>query len=105
MSSAKNQLQLLQHNIQNLLMQKQQVESNLLELDSALTELQTANNAYKIVGRIMVAASKNDLQKDVQEKKEVAQVRLNSLEKQEELLKKKFEEAQKEVMKELKKKE
>src|SRR3989338_8464029 len=84
MSSDKvNQLQVLQHNLQNILMQKQQLESQVAEIDSALEGLTSTDKAYKIVGRIMVASSKEDLQKDLESSKEVQELRLKNLVNQE----------------------
>ena len=106
MSSDKvNQLQVLQHNLQNILMQKQQLESQVAEIDSALEGLTSTDKAYKIVGRIMVASAKEDLQKDLESSKEVQELRLKNLVNQENSLKKKFAEAQEEAMKELKSKQ
>ena len=105
MASAKiNQLQLLQQNLQNVLNQKQQLESQLIELDSALTEVKTTEKAYKIIGKIMVACPTEKLAKDLQEKKEVIEIRFKNFAKQEERLKAGLEEAQQEVMQELKQK-
>ncbi|MFH1276650.1 MAG: prefoldin subunit beta [Candidatus Woesearchaeota archaeon] len=98
-----NQLQVLQHNLQNISMQKQQIESQVNELDSALEGIKSTNKTYKIVGRIMIAASKEDLKSDLESKKEVMGLRLKNLINQENSLKSKFEEAQQEAMKELKK--
>ena len=100
-----NQLQVLQHNLQNILMQKQQLESQVAEIDSALEGLTLTDKAYKIVGRIMVASAKEDLQKDLESSKEVQELRLKNLVNQENSLKKKFAEAQEEAMKELKSKQ
>ncbi len=97
-----NQLQLLQQNLQNLVLQKQQVQNQLLETDSALAELNTTDKAYKIVGKIMLAASKENLIKDLNEKKEVSEVRIKNFKEQENSLQKNIEEVQKEVMEELK---
>jgi len=96
------QLQLLQHNLQNIQMQKQQLETQLIELDSALKELKSTDKAYKIVGKIMIASSKEDLSKDLELKKEVVEVRLKNFVKQEERLKQNMEDVQKEVMEEMK---
>lgn len=104
MSSKVNQLQLLQQNLHNFAMQKQQLESQLVELDSALKELKTSSKTYKIIGKIMISASEADLKKDLEEKKDVLKVRLDNIIKQEENLKKTFEKTQKEVMSELKEK-
>lgn len=97
-----NQLQLLQQNLQNLVMQKQQVQNQLLEIDSALSELGTTDKAYKIVGKIMLASSKENLIKDLNEKKEVFEIRIKNFKEQENSLQKNIEEVQKEVMEELK---
>jgi len=98
------QLQLLQQNLQNILLQKQQFQKQLTEIDSALKELETSETVYKIIGNIMVASKKPDLQKDIQQKKELLDLRLKNFEKQEQTLKQKTEELQKKVMETLKKK-
>jgi len=98
------QLNVLQHNLQNIAQQKQQLEAQLQELNSALEGLTTTEKAYKIVGRIMIASSKEDLQQDVSNKKEIAELRLKAMSKQEENLKKKFSDIQEEVMKSLQQK-
>ena len=95
------QLQLLQQNMQHILQQKQQLESQETEFESALTELKTTEKAYKIVGKVMFASSKEDLTKDLTEQKEVSDVRLKSILAQEEKLKESMESIQQEVVKEL----
>ena len=51
----------------------------------------------------MVAASKDKLQKELQEKKDMVKIRLNNFSKQEEKIKQNLQEAQKAVMEEMKK--
>tara|TARA_Y100000310_G_C20029793_1_gene511261 strand:- start:61 stop:444 length:384 start_codon:yes stop_codon:yes gene_type:complete len=102
-STNMQQLQLTQQNLENIMMQKQQIRSQLVELESALTELNTTDKAYKIIGKIMIASSKDDLIKDLEEKKEVAEVRLKNFNSQEEKLKKNLEEFQQKVMEEMQK--
>lgn len=99
------QLQLLQQNLQNILIQKQQFQKQLTEIDSALKEIKTSPTAYKIIGNIMVASKKEDLQKDLRQKKEILDLRLKNFEKQEQTLKQKTEELQQKVMEEFKKNE
>ncbi len=96
-----SQLQLLQQNLQNLELQKQQFQNQLVEIDSALTELKSTEKAYKIVGKIMLAASKEELSHDLAEKKETAGIRLKNLTKQEDALQKAIEQLQQEIMAEL----
>ncbi len=99
--TAIQQLQLLQQNFQNLTAQKQQLQSQLIELDSALFEMGKTAKAYRIVGKLMLAADKKVLQKELQEKKELAELRLKHVVKQEEQLQKKMEETQQKMMKEV----
>lgn len=103
MSTKINQLQILQQNLQNISLQKQQIESQFTELESALTELQTTEKAYKVLGRIMVAASKDSLIQELTSKKEITQIRIKNFEKQEESIKRNIESTQQEVVAELKK--
>jgi prefoldin beta subunit len=98
------QLQLLQQNLQNVIVQKQQIQNQLIEYDSALKELNSTEKSYKIVGKIMIATSKENLIKELNEKKDVANIRLNNFSKQEEKLQQNIDDVQKEVMKTLKEK-
>jgi prefoldin beta subunit len=95
-------IQLMEQNSQALLMQKQQFQGQLFETESALKELKASPKAYKIIGNIMVAADKDALAKELGERKEVLDLRLASLEKQEQQLKEKAKQLQEEIMKELK---
>ncbi len=95
------QLQVMQQNLQNLMGQKQQFQQQTEENDSALLELGKSSKAYKIVGNLMVAGKKEDLEKELKEKKEIWELRLKSIDKQEELLKKRMTELQKEAMAEM----
>ena len=97
------QLQLLQQNLQNILVQKQQFQRQLTEIDSALNETESAETTYKILGNIMVSTNKESLQKELKEKKDLLDLRLKNFEKQETALKEKTEELQKNVMAGMKK--
>jgi prefoldin beta subunit len=97
-----NQLQLLQQNLQSTLMQKQQFQAQIGEYESALKELNNTEKAYKIVGKIMITASKDELVKDLTDKKEIAELRLKNFSKQEESLQRNIDEVQQEVVKEMK---
>lgn len=99
------QLQLMEQNLQQFLLQKQQFQTQLIELNSALGELDKTEEAYKIVGNIMVLTKKDELKKDLESKKEVLDLRIKSIEKQEKVIKEKTQKMQAEVMESLKKKE
>jgi len=99
-----SQLQMMEQSMQSFLMQKQQFQSQLVEIESALRELEKSKEAYKIVGNIMVNSDKEDLKNDLQKKKEMIELRIKTLEKQENQIKEKASSVQEEVMKELKEK-
>jgi len=98
------QLQLLEQNIQNFVMQKQQLQMQIVEIDSALEEVGKTKEAYKIVGNIMVSAESVDLKKDLESRKQLIELRVKSMEKQENELKDKEKILRESVLKNMKKK-
>ena len=99
---ALKQYQILEQSLQAVHMQKQQFQAQLIEIESALVELTKSNTAYKIVGNIMVSSKKEDLKKDLEEKKEVFSARLKVLEKQEAKYQEEAQKLHKELMKGMK---
>ena len=100
------QIQLIEQNLQNILGQKQNFQSQLLEVENALEELKKSKDkVYRIVGSIMVLSEKQDVEKYLNSKKEIVELRIKNLEKQEDKLKEKVNEFQQEILKELKNKE
>ncbi len=98
-----NQFQLLEQNLTNLAVQRQQFQSQLVEVESALGELKTTQTSYKILGNIMVQTDKAGLEKELKEKQDMLQVRIKTLENQEAKLKEKADALQKDMLKEMKK--
>lgn len=96
------ELQMLEQNMQTFLMQKQQFQMQLSEVSSALDNLKDSNKAYKIIANIMVDAKKEDLEKDLLEKKEMLEIRIKNLSKQEEGIREKSQKLQKEVLGQMK---
>jgi prefoldin beta subunit len=96
-----NQIQMIQQNMQNLSMQRQQFQIQETEIESALAELEKTDTSYKIIGNIMVKTSKDDLKRDLQERHEMLKIRISTLEKQEEKQREKAESLQQEVLKEI----
>ncbi len=96
------QMQIVEQNLQNVLIQKQSFQAQLIELDSALEELEKSSEQYKIVGSIMVSSEKEELKKDLKSKKEMLEFRVKALEKQESQLKEAATKLQTELLKELK---
>lgn len=93
------QLSMLENNLQNMSMQRQQFQSQIMETESALSELEASADAYKIIGNLMVRVEKEKLKSDLSHKKETVQVRIQSLEKQEQKLREKAKELQEQVLK------
>jgi len=95
-------MQLLEQNMQNFMQQKQQFQSQLIEVNSAIEELEKSEEAYKIIGNVMVLSKKEDLKKDLGSKKEMIELRIKTIEKQEAELKEKAKKLQGEVLSEMK---
>ena len=97
------QLQMYEQSMQSFLGQKQQFQVQLVEIDSALSELQNTNKAYKIVGNIMVESDKDELKADLQSKKEMLELRIKTMERQEAQVREKASKLQSEILKKIKK--
>ncbi len=78
-------LQMLQQKMQSLLMQKQTVSMQLVEVNNALKELESrkdSDSVFEIVGSIMLKKSASELSKSLTDKKDVFDLRLKSYDKQ-----------------------
>jgi prefoldin beta subunit len=81
-----SRLQQLQQNLQAVMMQKQQVELEIVETDRALEELRKMegdNAVYKGAGPLLIKTNKDDVLKELEERKELSNTRLTVLGKQE----------------------
>ena len=79
-----------QQNFQSIIMQKQQLESEKLEIEKALEELKKASDdelVFKHAGTIMIKSNKKDLIEELEEQVELAKTKASILVKQEERLK------------------
>ena len=96
------QLQMLEHSLNNFVSQKQNFQSQILEVENALNEMQNCKGkVYKITGNVMFESEKEPLSKELNEKKDLLDLRIKSLEKQETALEEKAKKLQAEVMEEL----
>lgn len=76
----------IQQNLQAVLIQKQQVELELTETERALEELGKASDSeaiYKFAGNLLIKVKKEDIVKELNEKKELGGTRKMVLAKQE----------------------
>ncbi len=92
------QLQLIEQNINALIGQKQQFQSQAMETESALSELDKTEKAYKIIGNVMVETKLESLKQELSSKKEILDLRMKAIDKQEQNLRKKASEVQQEVL-------
>src|SRR5918911_1720883 len=79
-------LQQLQQNLQAIMMQKQQVELEVAETDRALEEIRKTgidDVVYKSAGPLLIKSKKDDVIKELEEKKELSNTRVMVLAKQE----------------------
>jgi prefoldin beta subunit len=92
-----SRLQQLQQNLQAIMMQKQQLEVESVETDRALEELKKAgqeDTIYKNAGSILIKAKKEDVIKELEEKKELSNTRQMVLQKQETRVKENLKEVE-----------
>ena len=81
-----SRLQQLQQNLQAIMMQKQQIELEIVETERALEELSkttTSDSIYKAAGPLLIKSDKDTVEKELTEKKELANTRVMVLGKQE----------------------
>lgn len=96
-----NKLAAFEQNSQKLLNQKYAYQNELLEIDSALEELDKSSSSYKILGNVMIKSDSNKIKSDLKERKELIASRIKSLESQEKNLFDQVKKLQSEVMNEL----
>lgn len=95
-------LQSIEESLHGYLGQKQQVQAQLLELETAHEALAEAKSAYRVIGNIMVEQQASAVKKDLDARIERAKLRIAAIEKQESKLKKESESLQAEIMKGMK---
>ena len=81
------ELQMLEQQLNAVLAQKQMFQVDSQEISNALKELkETKDDVYKVLSGIMIKSDKNELIKDLEERKKLSDLRINSIEKQEKAL-------------------
>ena len=83
------EVQLLENHLQHFLMQKQSMQAELNEVVNAADELNKSDGeVYKLISGMMIKSTKEKLAEELGEKKNLLEMRINSIEKQEKLLEK-----------------
>ncbi|WP_457548664.1 prefoldin subunit beta [Archaeoglobus sp.] len=94
------QLQTVQQQLQMVVSQKLQLENALKEIEEAINEVEKVGEdtpIYKTVGTVLVKTKKDEILKELNEKKETIEVRIRALSRQEEKLKERLQELQNKV--------
>jgi prefoldin beta subunit len=95
-----SRLQQLQQNLQAILMQKQQIEVESMEIEKALEELKKLGEdevVYKSAGPLLIKTKKDDTIRELEEKKELSNTRLLVLGKQESRVKDNLKEVENKI--------
>jgi prefoldin beta subunit len=93
-------LQQMQQNLQAILMQKQQLEAESVEIEKATEELKKSEQdevVYKSVGPLLIRTKKDDTLKELDEKKDLSNTRLVVLGKQETRVKENLKEVENKI--------
>lgn len=97
-------LQQLQQTLQGVLTQKQQLELELSEVEQALSELEKLSNAaiiYKSIGSLLVKSKKTKVTTELNERKDLLNMRINVLGKQDERLRTQVKDLQEKLQRDL----
>ena len=93
------ELQILEQTIHNILLQKQAFQMELSETQSALNEVRgSKDDVYKIIGQMMVKSDKKNITEELSNKEKIIELRLSSIEKQENSLMEKIEKLREEAI-------
>ena len=93
-------LQQLQEQLRMVLAQKQSAELELREVSRVVDELSKLDEKetiYKSIGHVLVRTSKEDLLKELNERKEVLELRVKTLSKQEDYIQRQLEDLRKKI--------
>jgi prefoldin beta subunit len=93
-------LQQLQSQLERLSYEKSVIDSELREINKVLEELSSLpadTSVYKVVGNLLVKKDKSSVEKELNDRKEILELRSRTYQKQEDILKKQFEDLQKKV--------
>ena len=97
------ELQILEQNLQSIIMQKQAFEMEMADVNNALEELKKQkDDVYKIVGSLMIKSKKDEIEVELKHKKEMLDLRLKNMDKQENSFKEKSFKIREELMSQLK---
>ena len=93
------EMQILEQSLQNLLMQKQAFQMELTETQSALKEIENSGeDVFKIIGQLMIKTDKSTIKEELSDKEKMLEIRIKTLEKQENSFSEKAEDLRKQIL-------
>ena len=93
-------MQIIEETLHNILLQKQAFQMDLSETISAIGEVKNSkDDLFKIIGQIMLKTSKSKILEELENKERILNLRIKSLEKQENTLNEKFSSIRDEIFK------
>ncbi len=104
MNSTQETISAIEQTLQNLLVQKQAINSQIQELSLAIKELDSSSESYRLLGNILIKTDKPSLKKKLEQDLNAFQMRLKSIEKQESSLTEKLRSLQQDLLSQMKSK-
>jgi prefoldin beta subunit len=86
------EMQMLDQSLHNLLLQKQAFQMELSETKSGLVEIEKSGEIFKLVGELMIKVGKEKVKEELLSKEKILNMRIKSIEKQEDSIAKRLEE-------------
>ena len=86
------EMQMLDQNLHNILLQKQAFQMELSETKSGLVEIEKSGEIFKLVGELMIKVGKEKVREELLSKEKILNMRIKSIEKQEDSIAKRLEE-------------
>ncbi len=97
------QAQAYQQQLQNVMMQREALKVQLQEIDNAREELAKVNagQVYKMAGPVLIKAEAAEVAKELNDRKELLEVRMKALEKGEKKIQEKVDEIRSRITKDV----
>ena len=98
------EIQMMEQSLQNLLLQKQAFQMELSETESASKAIaDSGEEVFKIIGQLMVKTEKPKVTEELENKKKMLELRIKTMETQEDSLTEQLGKLREEIMKTMKK--
>jgi prefoldin beta subunit len=97
-----SRLQQIQQNLQAIMMKKQQIEQETTETDRVIEEINKVdddNEVYKSYNTLLIKSKREDILKDLNEKKDTLKIRMEVVEKQEKRVSDNLKEVENKIIK------